>query len=77
MKPNLAISSNLMIDDDIHKPLHRYIPGDYVGQIYRELADNRVAGRELTPRQLIEQRQYLLCLLCRRSCAGTCGARRR
>lgn len=72
MKPNLAIRSNLMIDNESHKPEYRYLPGDYIGQIYPEKIDSRVIERELSKQQLIEHDQYLECLICKRPCAGTC-----
>ena len=74
MKSNLMVSSNLMIDDENHKSQNHYlyIPGDYVSQIYRELANVHVAERRLSPRQLIERDQYLVCLKCHKPCAGTC-----
>jgi len=72
MNPNLAIRSNLMIDNEPHKPEYRYLPGDYIGQIYPEKIDSRVIERELSKQQLIEHDQYLECLICKRPCAGTC-----
>jgi hypothetical protein len=73
MKSNLAVRSNLMLDDEAHSPQHRYIPGDYVRAIYPDLADVRVYETALTATQIIEMKQYLVCLRCRRPCAGTCG----
>lgn len=72
MNSNVAVRSNLMLDDEQHKPNYRYIPGDYVGKIYPELTDTRVSWKELTPLQLVEMRQYLICIRCQRPCAGTC-----
>jgi len=75
MKSNVAVRSNLMLDDEEHKPHYRYIPGDFVGEIYHEfpnLRDIGTAERELTEQQLIERRQYLVCSRCFRKCAGTC-----
>ena len=77
MKSSLSLSSNLMIDDEEHRPEYRYLPGDYVGAIYPHLVDVRVAKDELTQRQLIELKQYLVCVYCRRPCAGTCEIGRR
>lgn len=76
MDANLFISSNLMIDDDEHKPEWRFIPGDYVGAIYPEVVDSRNADRDLSVRQQVELKQYLVCLICRRPCAGTCEKRK-
>jgi hypothetical protein len=72
MKSNLSIRSNLMIDDEAHKPEYKYLPGDYVGQIYPETVDSRVIHTKLSNQQLIEYKQYLECLICRMPCAGTC-----
>jgi len=72
MKSNLSIKSNLMIADDDHKPEYKYLPGDYIGHIYREKVDSRVIDRELTRQQRIEYDQYLECLTCGKPCAGSC-----
>lgn len=73
MNSNLAVRSNLMLDDDQHQPQHRFIPGDYVGKIYPGLVDVRVYETALSKRQIIELQQYLVCVRCHRPCAGTCG----
>jgi hypothetical protein len=73
MPPNLAVRSNLMLDDEHHKPQYRYLPGDFVKLVYPELADVRTYDSTLTRQQTIEMRQYLVCVRCRRPCAGTCG----
>lgn len=69
---NLSVRSNLMIDDAAHKPHYRYVPGDYVGQIYPEFTDVRVYGLTLSQQQINEMRQYLVCRRCGRPCAGMC-----
>lgn len=73
MDSNLAVRSTLMLDDEAHTPQYRYIPGDYVRAIYPELADVRVYETALTKTQIIEMKQYLVCIRCRRPCAGTCS----
>lgn len=73
MKSNLSVRSNLMIDDEHHKEHYRYLPGDFVTEIYTSFRDVRVKEQYLTKQQLIENRQYLVCMRCRRPCAGTCG----
>jgi hypothetical protein len=73
MDSNLAVRSNLMLDDEEHKPQHRYLPGDFVGAVYRNLIDVRMYEEALTSEQIIEMRQYLVCVRCGRPCAGTCG----
>jgi hypothetical protein len=73
MNSNLSVKSNLMLDDEQHRPQYRYIPGDYIGKIYRQLVDVRVYESALTKQQIIELEQYLVCVRCHRPCAGTCG----
>lgn len=73
MKSNLSVGSNLMLDDMTHEPKHRYLPGDFVVQVYPNFRDARFIEKYLTARQLVEYRQYLVCIRCRRPCAGTCG----
>jgi len=74
MKSNLSVRSNLMLDDERHQPKHIHLPGDFVTEVYRDFRDIRVKEQILTEQQLIENRQYLVCIRCRRPCAGTCGA---
>jgi len=62
---NLMIRSNLMLES--RKPAYRYIPGDYVIQIYEGWIN------ELTEVQSIENEQYLVCTICKKTCAGTCS----
>ncbi len=73
MTSNLSVRSNLMLDDDQHKLQHRYLPGDFVKEVYPNLVDTRVYQQELTKEQIIELEQYLVCIRCHRACAGTCG----
>jgi hypothetical protein len=72
MESNLAVRSNLMLDNAEHMPQHRYIPGDFMKLVYPDLADVRMYKKTMTEEQIIEMRQYLICILCRRTCAGTC-----
>lgn len=73
MTSNLSVRSNLMLDDEQHKTQHRYLPGDFVKEVYPNLVDTRVYEQELTKVQIIELQQYLVCIRCHRPCAGTCG----
>lgn len=74
MNSNLAVRSNLMLLDEQHQYQYRYLPGDFVKMVYPELTDVRLYERNLSPQQIIEMKQYLVCIRCRRPCAGTCGA---
>ena len=73
MSSNLSVRSNLMIVDEQHKYERRYLPGDFFKLVYPDLADNRVSARNMTPQQIVELKQYHICLRCRRPCSGTCG----
>jgi len=73
MLSNLSVRSNLMLDDTQHEPKYKYLPGDFVVQVYIEFRDVRVVESYLSRQQLIEYRQYIKCIRCRRPCAGTCG----
>ena len=73
MKSNLSVLSNLMIDDKDHKPEYKFLPGDYVGRIYQHYVDVQAMNQFLTPKQIVELKQYLPCLKCGRTCAGTCS----
>ena len=73
MESNLGTRSNLMIDDAEHRPQHKHIPGDFLKEVYPDLADSRCYTTELTKPQIVEMLQYLRCIRCGRPCAGTCG----
>jgi hypothetical protein len=73
VRPNVSIRSNVMLDDAEHQRKYRYLPGDFAAQVYPECRDVRLADCYLSPQQLVEKRQYLICIRCRRPCAGTCG----
>jgi hypothetical protein len=75
MKSHLQISSNLMPDEPGNTPHYRFMPGDLVGEIYKEFVNPESMHNSLTPQQQREYLQYLPCLLCGRACAGTCGRR--
>jgi hypothetical protein len=75
MKANVQVASNLMIDDDEHRPHEKYIPGDLFAQIYPDRLHPEYFHKWLTEGQIREYKQYLVCGLCRRTCAGTCGLR--
>lgn len=75
MKSQLQIKSNLMLDDSAHAPHYKWMPGDLVAQIYKEFLNPEFLHHHLTPQQQKEYLQYLPCLLCGRTCAGTCGVR--
>ncbi len=75
MKSQLQIFSNLMLDEPDNRPHYRFMPGDLVGEIYKEFVNPEYMHRSLTPKQQREYLQYLPCLLCGRACAGTCGRR--
>jgi hypothetical protein len=73
MRSNVQIASNIMVDDEQHNPHSRFIPGDFYAQIYPEYLNPEFCHQWMTQRQIMEYRQYLVCRLCHRTCAGTCG----
>ena len=72
-KSELQIASNLMPEEARNTPHYRFMPGDLVGEIYKEFLNPESMHRTLSPQQQKEYLQYLPCLLCGRACAGTCG----
>ena len=70
---NVSIRSNVMLDDAHHHQKYLYLPGDFAAQVYPECRDVRTAELYLSPEQLVEKRQYIVCIRCRRPCAGTCA----
>ena len=72
-RSDLQVASNLMLDDEEHRPHYKHMPGDLLGEMYKEfISPPETMDRNLTPQQCREYLQYLPCLLCRRACAGTC-----
>ena len=70
-KSALILFSNLMVDDDQHKPTYKFMPGDYVALVFPEFRDKRTWS-DLSAQQIIELTQYVVCSKCNRACAGTC-----
>ena len=70
-KSELILFSNLMIDDDQHKPAYKFMPGDYVALVFPEFRDKRTWSN-LSTQQITELTQYVVCSKCGRACAGTC-----
>ena len=70
---NVSVRSNVMIDEGFDQRKYRYLPGDFAALVYPECRDVRTSDVYLTPQQKIEKSQYLICILCRRPCAGTCS----
>jgi hypothetical protein len=64
-----------MIDDDQHRPHDKYIPGDFFARLYPDRLHPEFFNNWLTEKQIWEYKQYLVCILCRRPCGGTCGLR--
>ena len=75
MNSNIQVASNVMIDDDEHRPHERYLPGDLFAQIYPDQLNPEFYHQCMTSRQIEEYKHYLVCGLCHRTCAGTCGLR--
>lgn len=72
---NVSVRSNVMINDAEHKQMYRYLPGDFAAQVYPECRDVRLCEQFMTKAQQIEKQQYLVCIYCKRPCAGTCRPR--
>lgn len=75
---NITIKSNLMLKSKLQngEPHYRYMPGDLVFQMYKKHGLPVLSGEQLrvvlTPKQVVEYEQKLVCLRCHRPCAGTC-----
>lgn len=78
LEANLTIKSNLMLKSKLKKgePHYRYMPGDIVFQMYKMHGFPVLSGDQLyivlTPKQVQEYKQKIVCLRCHRTCAGTC-----
>jgi hypothetical protein len=75
MRSNIQVKSNIMIDDENHRPHEKHIPGDFFAQINPDRLHPEFFHQWLTERQIWEYKEYLVCGLCGRTCAGTCGLR--
>jgi hypothetical protein len=80
MKPksNLQLKSNLVVESvdgtevTNAKLQIRYFPGDFAGLIDYRMRDTRLKEKVFTPQQIREHRQIIICLDCKKPCAGTC-----
>jgi hypothetical protein len=70
-KSQLTLFSNLMLDDQQHKPTYKYMPGDYLPLVFPEFRDKR-SWNNLSWQQIHELTVYVVCGKCNRACAGTC-----
>ena len=72
---NLQLKSNLMIDDG-RKSQTRCFPGDFAALVEpHRMRDKRIRGQYFESQQIHEFQQTLICLLCKRPCAGTCESK--
>lgn len=70
---NLCLKSNLMLVERVPKyEEYRFLPGDYISQAYPEYTDRRLINRYLSPEQIHEYEQIIVCIHCKKACAGTC-----
>ena len=72
MKSQLMVQSNLMLDDDRHKPDSRWIPGDLLGELYPEYRNPESIHLWMTRQQEHEYRRYLPCIKCGRPYGCSC-----
>ena len=70
LKSNLMIRSNVMVEGQANK--YKFVPGDLIIQLFPEWSDNRVIAKHLSPQQIEEYQESLICLLCKKPCIGTC-----
>lgn len=71
--PNTLVTSNVMVPRDMPEDL-RVLPGDFAVMVYgKTWVTPQWIRKNLTDRQWIEYTQYMICELCGRPCAGTCG----
>lgn len=73
-RSNLAVFPNVMLAQSTAFEEIRFLPGDLAVQVYKASLMGRPDSirRYLSPGQVVEYEQYLVCSLCRRPCAGTC-----
>lgn len=62
--------------EEVSRETYRFLPGDLVKLLYPSYTDARNIHRYLTEKQIHEVQQYLVCVLCHRTCAGTCTGSR-
>lgn len=69
---NVDVQPNVMLAD-VPSEIP-FLPGDFAFQVYRGFwRTPQIVRRSLTVQQWVEYEQYLICRLCGRPCAGTCG----
>lgn len=76
---NLQIKSNLMVEkidgSEVKNSKYQthYFPGDFAALIQpSKMRDNRGRQMHFTRQQIDEYQQTIVCLTCKRPCAGTC-----
>ncbi len=72
-KPNTLVAANVMVPRDVKSDLHS-LAGDFAVKVYgQQWLTPQGIRKSLSARQIVEYEQYLVCFLCGRPCAGTCG----
>lgn len=75
---NLKLKSNLMVEtvngnQEKTKKQIQCFPGDFAALIEPSLMkDTRCQGKYFTREQILEYQQTIVCLTCKKPCAGTC-----
>ena len=76
---NLEIKSNLVVEKidgvEVTNSTHqrRYFTGDFAALVEpSKMKDHRVQEQYFTRQQIYEYQQTIVCLTCKRPCAGTC-----
>jgi hypothetical protein len=70
---NVSLRSNVMLVQDSRMQEIRFLPGDFAFLVYKERWPRPESMQmDLTEQQFIEHTQYLVCQICRQTCAGTC-----
>ena len=69
---SVNVSSNVMPVGDNKMDEIKHLPGDLAVLIYKGVIWPAIGPGVLTPRQYQEYLQYLVCCLCKKTCAGTC-----
>ncbi len=52
---------------------YKHFSGDLIAIVKPSLVDSRCIDKELTSKQIEEYERYLVCILCNKTCAGTCS----
>lgn len=71
---NVRIVANVMVDEPSRMPALQWVPGELRAEMLHPWQRQKdIIVRYLTPRQMQEYENHLVCIRCGRRCVGSCS----